>query len=200
MERARLLIAYAPVSLHFLSFFVTVIWFCHVIACLFIFIARFEDFSSQTWVGETTIDPSNETQIYVAALYYILATLTTIGYGDIHPESIPEKVFVMLVMLFGVFLYSYTLGTLINVWKNQHSSKIQYRKRMRMLNSIDSELNIDGIMFSKLRRAIRIDADRSMLHKKKLFEELPTHLRTELIVIMNEKLVQRIPFFLVGSR
>ena len=40
-------------------------------------------------------------QAYVSSLYFILTSLTTVGFGNIAPTTIPEKAFSVLVLLLG---------------------------------------------------------------------------------------------------
>lgn len=38
--------------------------------------------------------------------YYVIVTLTTVGYGDIHPITHNEKVLTIILILFGIFVFS----------------------------------------------------------------------------------------------
>ena len=50
--------------------------------------------------------------ILVKSMYYALTTLTTIGYGDMSPITIPEKIIGSVIILFGVALFSHFIGFL----------------------------------------------------------------------------------------
>lgn len=41
---------------------------------------------------------------YIVAVYWAFTTLSTVGYGDVLPGSIPEKIFAMFIMLLGCAL------------------------------------------------------------------------------------------------
>ena len=45
--------------------------------------------------GSWSAHPKNS--MYINALYFALATMTTVGYGDIHPKSVVEKIFALIV-------------------------------------------------------------------------------------------------------
>jgi len=50
--------------------------------------------------------------------YYGLTTLSTIGFGDFAPKSTYEKLIIAFVMLFGVVVFSYIMGNLIEIMLN----------------------------------------------------------------------------------
>ena len=43
-------------------------------------------------------------KIYLGAFYYSLTTMTTVGYGDVHPYSNLERIVAMFLMLNGGFM------------------------------------------------------------------------------------------------
>lgn len=52
---------------------------------------------------------------FIDAIYQTVFTLTTVGYQETHPISNPGKVFVVLLILVGVLVWTYALGVTINV-------------------------------------------------------------------------------------
>ena len=47
--------------------------------------------------------------------YYGITTLSTIGFGDFAPKSVPEKIIISFVMMLGVSVFSYIMGTFIEI-------------------------------------------------------------------------------------
>jgi hypothetical protein len=120
-----------------------------------------------------------------------------VGYGDIAPVSELEMVFAMGIMAFGVFLYSYALGSLIHVWRGMNTRTVQYRKRMSIFHEVVKEMEVNKVLLSKLKKAIKYGINKSNSYKKKFFEELPINLKTELMILMNKKQIKTIGFFQV---
>ena len=58
---------------------------------------------TSSWTG--FLDLKTEAETYIAALYFAAYTLTTIGYGDMIPETPAQRLFVTVLMLSGAFLY-----------------------------------------------------------------------------------------------
>lgn len=67
----------------------------------------FEDFRFIEDNGQT---PSNVSAL-IKVWYYAITTLSTIGYGDFRPVSVYEKVLGAFILLFGVAIFSYIIGT-----------------------------------------------------------------------------------------
>jgi hypothetical protein len=51
----------------------------------------------------------------IISCYFALTTLSTVGYGDYFPISNFERVFAILIMLFGVAFFSFIMGNLIYI-------------------------------------------------------------------------------------
>lgn len=55
---------------------------------------------------------SNDTAMRkcIKVWYFALTTLATIGYGDYHPVSTEERLVGLLILLFGVTMFSFIMG------------------------------------------------------------------------------------------
>jgi hypothetical protein len=51
----------------------------------------------------------------VASLYFILTTLSTVGYGDFYPIAIVEKIIGSIIMFCGVIYFSLLMGKFIEI-------------------------------------------------------------------------------------
>lgn len=66
-----------------------------------------------SWATVNSISP-NSTSLYtdyLISFYWSVTTTTTVGYGDIGAINSRERVVAMAVMLLGVWLYGYVLGS-----------------------------------------------------------------------------------------
>ena len=46
-------------------------------------------------------------------LYFSFTSLTTVGFGDFHPKSNFERIFIAFGLMFGVAIFSYIMGEFI---------------------------------------------------------------------------------------
>ena len=88
---------------------------CHTLACLWFLVAKLQDFSPSTWVARYEyIDATNAEQ-YLASLYFIVTTITTVGYGDITSKNPAEQGFCIVLMLVGVIACSMAISSFTNI-------------------------------------------------------------------------------------
>ena len=50
---------------------------------------------------------------FITSAYFVITTLAVIGYGDIYPKSNVEKIFDIIIMIFGVAFFTYIMGNFI---------------------------------------------------------------------------------------
>lgn len=55
----------------------------HLSGCLWIIVAQLNDYDPDTWVTRVGMVDSANLDIYIAAIYWSIQTLLTVGYGDI---------------------------------------------------------------------------------------------------------------------
>lgn len=95
--------------------------------------------------------------IYISSMYFIVTTVLTVGYGDITAVSLIEKCFCMLMMLIGVFSFSYATGTLSAIIQSVDERDTQLKEKIATLNEIKYQYCVDRTLFNKLVRTIHYD-------------------------------------------
>ena len=88
----------------------------HISACLYVILASIwnEDYKG-TWMEKLNGDSK---EMYLISLYWSVATITTVGYGDISGTNNLERLFCSLVMIFGVFAFSMANGSVTSIIQN----------------------------------------------------------------------------------
>lgn len=88
----------------------------HVAACVFYFLATRPNHKKATWLSLVT-NASNQTMLdsYVTSLYWSIATLSSVGYGDLHAINSDEMIFTMVFVTFNFALTAYLLGNMTNL-------------------------------------------------------------------------------------
>ena len=56
--------------------------------------------------------------LYITACYFIMTTISTVGYGDISASTRLERCFMMTLMAIGVFAFTFISGALSSILSN----------------------------------------------------------------------------------
>jgi len=93
--------------------------------------ANFNLKDTENWVsGDGLYGESIFTQ-YMGAIYWSVVTVTTVGYGDITQTSSFELAWVLLIVVFGVVVFTTFLGELSTLFSELASSSAVNEERIR---------------------------------------------------------------------
>lgn len=89
----------------------------HCAACVYLWLAFHYRVPEQTWIGSLSRDFKERSVWfgYTYSVYWAMATLATVGYGDLHAANTGEMLFTVLFMVCNVFLMSYIIGNMTNL-------------------------------------------------------------------------------------
>ena len=75
-------------------------------------------------------------QIYLTSVYFIIVTITTVGYGDITGYSMPEITFQIFLLIIGTIAYSFTISYISNYIIKKQKKSMTYEKNIEILREI----------------------------------------------------------------
>jgi hypothetical protein len=61
------------------------------------------------------LETKNSFEQTLTMTYYAFTSLSTVGFGDYAPRSNPERIFIALILLFGVAIFSLIMGIFIDI-------------------------------------------------------------------------------------
>ena len=105
----------------------------HIIACFWIFIAKFDETSKENWIFSKNYQDYPEYDLYVASFYFSVPTIVTVGYGDITGISSTEKIIAVFLMIIGVIAFSFATGALSSIIANMDQSEAIIKEKMSTL-------------------------------------------------------------------
>ena len=106
------------------------------LSCIWYFIGhnRFESKDHYSWVKhDTVIIESSPPSRYIRSLYYVLASLFTIGFGDIYPIATVEIVFTLFLILNGTMFGALLISYLTSCLSDRDISTNSYRNLSQQL-------------------------------------------------------------------
>ncbi|KAF4758362.1 hypothetical protein FOZ63_009137, partial [Perkinsus olseni] len=122
---------------------------CHWGACLWWLVGKLsiEDHDI-SWITAMDMVDATRAQQYVAAMYFMTTTLTTVGYGDVTPETHVERLFCIFAEIVAGNVFALFSGLLCALMLTYDESGSQYRAKlkdaMRYMNKhkLESSLRI----------------------------------------------------------
>ena len=134
---------------------------------------------------------SSANDIYLASLYWVITTVTTVGYGDILPANDTERVFCILVMSGGVFFYSYTIGSITSLIFDFEKQKVKINSKLLILQEITREFKLSSNFENKIKKALKYGQLTQNKEQFDMINSLPRRLALNLNLIVNKKVVEK---------
>ncbi|XP_026329499.1 potassium voltage-gated channel subfamily H member 8-like isoform X4 [Hyposmocoma kahamanoa] len=70
---------------------------------------------------------------YITALYFTCSSLTSVGFGNVAANTVPEKIFSILVMLIGALMHAVVFGNVTAIIQRMYSRRSLYQSKWRDL-------------------------------------------------------------------
>ena len=187
----------------FITVIVGILLSLHVMACFFYFTSIFDEFSPDTWVVRIGIEDETDAFKYVTSFYFALTTLTTIGYGDITPQTYIEKSLVMIWMVAAVYFLSFVISSLSSMLVQNDVKKAKLDHKFSMLDQFADEASLSKKLKAKMQVEIRNKILRSVPSsciKEDLVQDLSIGIKYEIAENMFGGIVKTFAFFLKKDR
>ena len=168
-------------------------WMAHLFGSAFWFTACVEDHSG-TWINVNNYGNASLTTQYIVSLYWALTTMVTVGYGDIVPTTVYEQAVVIPILMLSALIYATIFGNMAYAIETITSTIRRYQSRMDMVKEFISVYELPVELQKKL-----FDYTNAMWNQNKGFEteqmiaHLPTSVKAEVMLHINESLIQRVP-------
>lgn len=69
---------------------------------------------------------------WVDAIYFSVITITTVGYGDIHPVNDITKIFTIFYVLFGVGIIAASLNIIVKIAAQRQAQRIKSKRAKKI--------------------------------------------------------------------
>ncbi|KAL4507041.1 hypothetical protein ABPG72_001834 [Tetrahymena utriculariae] len=181
----------------FLKIFFQILLIAHLTGCFFIKIAmRNQD--EINWISHLKIPYNDYTSIYSSAIYWSVITMLTVGYGDITPVSIDEKIYVIFVSLVSCGIFGYSLNTIGYILKTKQDNKAQFQNKINDLSHFMKKRQVNRDLRDKIFKYFHYVHKEQIQESSKVYSminELPDKIFNNFQVELYQKMLKEQPFF-----
>lgn len=142
------------------------------------------------------------TLTYLNALYWVLTTIATVGYGDITPDrSNPlQLIYTMGVMILGVGVYGYLIGNIASIIANLDIARSHHQEKMQKLTAFMRYRKLPEPIQARIRDYYNyLWESRRGYDEVSVVGDLPESLRADVSLHLNREILEKVPMFRGGS-
>lgn len=181
---------------------------CHWLSCVWAMTLQLSDPQSEpkipTWIDDVEnsdatlgIDTRSEPfRMYLTAFYFCSYTMTSVGYGDIFPRNIIERVVCTMIILTAGLCWAYVLGEVCAIVSDMNEETQAFRKKMTDLNTMMWEQGLPYELRCRLRSFFLQNRHQAMhVTRQRLRESMSPQLQSEVCIALNLAWLRRVTFF-----
>ncbi|DAZ92480.1 TPA: hypothetical protein N0F65_012710, partial [Lagenidium giganteum] len=151
-------------------------------------------YASWIYVNDLTDAPARD--IYITALYWSFTMMTTVGFGDIVPVTIVERMYTIFAMVISAGTYAYVIASMSSIVALMNLSQSRYYERINELNAYMESRQLPPGLQLRTRQFYRYYlTKKTVFDETALFDALPTNLREELVEHFIKTVIRHIAFF-----
>eukprot|EP00441_Pelagodinium_beii_P037253 CAMPEP_0197645090 /NCGR_PEP_ID=MMETSP1338-20131121/17851_1 /TAXON_ID=43686 ORGANISM="Pelagodinium beii, Strain RCC1491" /NCGR_SAMPLE_ID=MMETSP1338 /ASSEMBLY_ACC=CAM_ASM_000754 /LENGTH=1465 /DNA_ID=CAMNT_0043218587 /DNA_START=123 /DNA_END=4516 /DNA_ORIENTATION=+ len=212
LEMAESSVEVSPVVIKLVVLCLNVCFLAHMVACVWHALSTFkiadEDCKSgligceggqeaTSWLALCGSGMDVDEQKYVAALYWVFTTMTTVGYGDIFPMNNLERAFAVCVMIFGATVFGYIVGSVAEMATNGRRDPAMHQ--IIMLRHYCEEQNLSQNILRSVRQHYEFwyQENSAFDFESELLGKLPPPLRKDVILHIHRHVISGTALFRV---
>ena len=133
----------------------------------------------------------------MAAIYYLVVTVTTVGYGDLIGKTINEIIFQITMLIVGTCVYTWLISSVSTYVQKSNAKNIKYEGKINILEEIkitnprfSEELYLKILKLLYYRKFHEEEIEKSIV-----LDSLPNSLKNCLIIEMYKSYINGFNFF-----
>lgn len=180
-------------SRRLIKYFFCFLVLIHVLACYWIWLASTNQ--GKNWLIDSELNEASIFQIYIASLYFIITTISTIGYGDIIGQNYTEQGFQIFLMGLAMTIYTFIISNISNIVKASEDENTEQDKLIDFLNNAKIQYEMNERLYLKAYKFLEFKFRNSKYNKSILLKDLPSSVQNEVTCTVYESLIRMFKFF-----
>jgi hypothetical protein len=122
---------------------------------------------------------------YLTAVYWTVATLMAVGYGDVYAQNPTEQLFSIAVQIMGAFMFGMIIATITSVIQNHNTRYSCVAQKMEEMKQYMKDRHIPSLLQSEVKRHYEYYYSRkSAFPTQEIIKQIPVHMRMQMIMFM----------------
>ncbi|XP_021764526.1 potassium channel AKT1-like [Chenopodium quinoa] len=190
---------YSYIVIRCLKLILITLFAVHCAGCFCYHIAAHHRDKRATWIGSTLEDflQFSLWTRYVMSVYWAITTMSTVGYGDLHPVNRDEMLFDVFYMLFNLGLTAYIIGNMTNLVVHGSSRTRKYRDTIQAASSFAQRHQLPQHLQEQMLAHITLKhrTDTEGLQQQQIIDSLPKAIRSNISEHLFYSLVENVYLF-----
>ena len=151
---------------------------------------------NETFVGQYGPEPPSSFDVYIAALYWSVMTLTSIGYGEMTPVNGAERLLCSIYMMLSGVMWTWAIGSVAAIASTLDPNSVEHHNTLDALNYFMRERELPRRLrmtlrefFNNARRIHELNNDGHLLNK------MSPLLQGVVAITANRKWLQHVWYF-----
>jgi CRP-like cAMP-binding protein len=142
------------------------------------------------------IRDSNLFTKYVCSIYFIFATLATVGYGDVLAANTYERILTIFIMLTGTVTFGYIVANVSTLMGSLDHTKHVITERVSEVTEYLAEKNVSNVLAATIIRHFRHKFNQESAYDEvSIMGRLPRELSMEISLLQNNDVIKKICIF-----
>uniref|UniRef100_A0AAV2LAP4 Cyclic nucleotide-binding domain-containing protein n=1 Tax=Knipowitschia caucasica TaxID=637954 RepID=A0AAV2LAP4_KNICA len=138
---------------------------------------------------------------YVTALYFTLSSLTSVGFGNVSPNTNSEKIFSVCVMVIGSLMYASIFGNVSAIIQRLYSGTTRYHTQMLRVKEFIRFHQIPGSLRERLEEYFQHAwSYTNGIDMNAVLKGFPASLQADICLHLNRSLLENFKAFRGGSQ
>ena len=183
----------SPAAFKLMKLVFNVTFIAHLLACFWYYVSSLEsdEEPSNWWNSQAHLIDAPVEVHYVSSLYWAFTTMTTVGYGDLTPQTQSERTYSSLAMILGATVFGYIVGNVSRMVGQLDVGAARQREQRAMIRNYMLEQDLPSALRMKMDRFFDFYYQRtSIFDESAILKSLPSDLKRTVVMHINKKLLQ----------
>jgi hypothetical protein len=211
LRLANTFVEIPPLFIRMISLFLKICFMAHLVGCFWFYVSTVKisdyecasgklnceyDQPSTNWYAELGPGSDADTYLkkYLITVYWVFTTMTTVGYGDITPTNDLERIYCVVVMIFGATVFGYIIGSIAEISSSREDA---FSMKLCVMRDFCEERGLNQRTQSYVQRHYQFwYQEMTPLHDEPtLLHQLPPSLKTEVLLYIHRNCIRTVALF-----